>query len=324
MKEKYGWLNWTFGILLLFSVFGQVLIGSVIMATALTIASLLLLPPIRNFFHSKTNMEIPTKVRISLRLVLVFAGTFFDIQYSSKQEAEKQLVQQQEARIEAAKKSAAEQQKNVEYFNQNSAKVLAEVESAIKAKDFKKAVALASKYAPSKNQQLIDFNTTANAELARIDRQEKTKVILAQMKAVPVTEFANRLQMSQRLAALNPDNAEYAKMVVLYSGKAKELETKVQLVREKNRKDEETWRAKYGAPPSQANSGWCPAVVNYLKEQLNDPDSLAMGDCTKAELTSGGWNLHCSYRAKNGFGALVKESRSFWVHRERVIYVQGD
>lgn len=55
---------------------------------------------------------------------------------------------------------------------------------------------------------------------AEIDRE--TRKLLAELKTIPVSEFAINLEKYQRLLELNPENARYIRKVAFYSQKLAE------------------------------------------------------------------------------------------------------
>ncbi len=76
MKYVYPTLNWIFGIFfLLFGV--RFFIELPIAGFCLFGIAILLLPPVRRFAHSKTNLKIPLKVRIISIFILVLTFGFF-------------------------------------------------------------------------------------------------------------------------------------------------------------------------------------------------------------------------------------------------------
>jgi hypothetical protein len=56
----------------------------------------------------------------------------------------------------------------------------------------------------------------------------------------------------------------------------------------------------------------CTAVENYMKEHLDDPKSYEPGKCT-VNPNGSGWDVDHEFRAKNQFGALVKDEARLYV-----------
>jgi chromosome segregation ATPase len=55
------------------------------------------------------------------------------------------------------------------------------------------------------------------------------------------------------------------------------------------------------------------AVDAYLKDVLNDPDSYKPDECGPVVADGPFWVVTCSFRAKNGFGALVLDRARFYL-----------
>jgi hypothetical protein len=81
------------------------------------------------------------------------------------------------------------------------------------------------------------------------------------------------------------------------------------------------------------NSEWdssVPAVTNYLKKNLNDPDSVQYIEWSKvAELPEGipdgrRYLVRCKYRAKNSFGGYVIENQIFALDKDGGVISVGD
>ena len=225
------------------------------------------------------------------------------------------------AKLEVENKLAHDKRAEVDYFNANSAKVLTDIKDYMAAKQFGYAFGLADKYAASGNQVLLSLRDKAGEELAKAKRAEQveaTKTILTQLKTVPASDTSSRFQMYKRLVEMNPENKEYQKVLDALTVKQQEQAVQAEIAKT-------ALLARYGKAPLQTDiSGSSIAVKNYLKERLNDPGSLDMVGCTRAELTKGGWQLDCTYRAKNAFGALVKESHTFWLQNDRVLYMNEE
>lgn len=239
MKHVYFALNWVFGVL--FLLVGLVLIIEFPLGgLSLVLISLLLLPPVRNFVYSKTNKELPVKVRGIAISVLFIAFSVFVVQSYDRKAQE--LVAK-EAK-EKAQNAAVLQQQNIDYFNQNSSQILSEIKMSFQKGNYKEVVSLSSKYLPSQNQELIELNSKAKSELATIekaekvakekaDRESKTKEILARLKAIPASKYKQNRNLYQQLVTNNPDNEKYKEKLNFYSAKIKEQQEKEHIEQEK-------------------------------------------------------------------------------------------
>lgn len=69
--------------------------------------------------------------------------------------------------------------------------------------------------------------------------------------------------------------------------------------------------------------GYYPEVKTYLRNVAHDPSSIDFDGCSPVmKVPRLGYRVRCDYRAKNGYGALVKESRMFTIRHGVVINSQ--
>lgn len=60
-------------------------------------------------------------------------------------------------------------------------------------------------------------------------------------------------------------------------------------------------------------------VKQFMSNALNDPKSFSLIQRSDVEFINGMCAFRCSYRAKNGFGALVVEDRTFFMSQDGAI-----
>jgi hypothetical protein len=75
-------------------------------------------------------------------------------------------------------------------------------------------------------------------------------------------------------------------------------------------KEDDDWK-----PAQSSWDGEVLAVKYYLADHLNDPDSYQHDKCSKAQPQGALWVVECSYRAMNGFGALVRQAGRFFIKK---------
>jgi len=326
MKYVYLVLNWIFGVLAL--LIGIVLIvESPFGGVSLILISLLLLPPVRNIVYLKTKKELSAKVRGVVIFALFIVCSIF---IGQSQDQKAQEIAAQEAQ-EKAEKIASIRQKNIEYFSDNSYKILRKIKEKFQNENYKEVVSLSSKYLPSKNKELIDFYGEAKSKLASIEkaekeekekaqRKEKTEEILAKLKSIPASQYEINKALYQELVTYNPGVGKYKDKLSYYSKKSKEEKEKERVKEERGKKEREARIAKFGEAPIQsAWDGSYPAVERYLERVANDPDSIEMDGCTKVYHIKKGWLVGCDYRGRNAFGGMVKQSNWFTIVHGRVI-----
>lgn len=237
MKYVYLTLNWLFGVL--FGLAGLItLIESPLGGFCLVAISLLLLPPVKNIVYEKTKKELPFKARAVSIFVLVIAFGIFAGQSQEKRAAE--LAAQKVE--EKAQKAAEARQDKIDYFNSHREEIISSASSAISEKNYKLALNQTEKYLPAKNAELNEIYNQAKKSLDKIERAEreakeklqreaKTKELVAKLKTVPAYKFKKNKDLYQQLVKLNPLEAEYKQKFDHYSRKLTE-----KLDKEKKRK----------------------------------------------------------------------------------------
>jgi len=228
MKYVYLILNWVFGVL--FGLTGLIsLVESPLAGLCLIGASLLLLPPVRNIVHSKTNIEIPFKIRAAAIFVLFISFGVFVGHSQDKRSAElaAQLAE------EKAREIAQARQENIDYFKSNREEVISRVSTALTEQNYQLAISRSKKYLAANDTELNALYEQAKDALDEIRRAEKearekerregkTKEILAKLKTVAASEFQEKRDLYQQLVELNPDNAPYKAKLEHYSLKLSE------------------------------------------------------------------------------------------------------
>lgn len=322
MKYVYLALNWMFGMLLGLS--GLIsLLESPLEGICLISISLLLLPPIRNAVYARTKKELPFKARAISIFVLFIV---FSIFVGESQEKKAAALEAQKAEEQAQKVVEARQEK-IDYFNRHKDEIISSASSALSEKNYQLVMSQTGKYLPANNAELNEIYTQAKNALEEIKRTEKiakeklqreakTKELIARLKMVPSSEFKESRDLYQQLVQLNPDNTTYKQKFDYHSQKLTE-----KLEKEKREQEQrEALIAKFGeAPTRSAWDGSYYAVKGYLKRVANDPDSIEIDDCTNSYYTERGWLVGCNYRGRNAFGGMIRKSNWFIIVHDEVI-----
>jgi hypothetical protein len=291
MKYVYLALNWIFGVLFLIT--GLVsMIESPLAGSSLVLLSLLLLPPVRKFAYSKTNKEIPIKIRGASIFVLIIAFGVF-VGQSQDKKSQEAAAQQAKDKFE---KIAQIKQDNINHFSANREQIISSANSALASKEYKSVITQTSKYLVSGDEELKNINSSAKIEIEKIRKSEKTKQLLAELKKVPSSEYEKNQKLYQQLASLHQNNQTYKNKVKAYSEKiAKEKQE--QLAAEARKKQiEEQFSAWDG---SHRN------LERVIKKAMNDPDSYEHDETMY-------WDkgdhlvVKTTYRGKNAFGGIVR------------------
>jgi hypothetical protein len=304
----YLGISWIFGTL--FLLMGAVsLIDSPLAGLCLIGISALLLPPVRTFIYSKTNMEMSAKVRAIAIFVLFIAFGAFIGQNQEKKAQELAAKKTQEQ----TEKLAKIKQENIDYFRINRDKIISSVKSALAAQEYQSVISQSTKYLAADDAELNQLYGIAKSRLNEIQKAEKTEKLLAEneiqkaektekllaeIKATPTDEYEKNKNLYQQLAGLHPDNESYSEKVVFYSQKIEEGKKK-QLAAEARKKQIET--------QFSAWDGSHRGLERVIKESMNDPDSY---DHVETVYWDRGDHLvvQTTFRGKNAFGGVVKNS----------------
>lgn len=343
MKKLFLILNWAFGGFLL-------LVGVVIAVQApisggtLMLASFFMIPPIREFFYSKTNKEISIGYRSLIIIILFGIGitTIPPTPPPTEAQIQERKLAKEKAEVERIKKI---ENQNIKYFEEHKVKILTEIGLEIQMGNYKEAISKASKYLPSKDEELIGRDKEAKDSLEKkqkeqreqavakakkqeeerlakvqLEREASIKRITEELKTTPPAKYKQNQNLYSKLLSYEPENKKYKEKVKFYTDKVnKEKEIEIEKQRQEEKKSQER-RAKFGNPPvASAWDGSYHVVESYLKRVANDPDSIEMDGCTEISYTEHGWLVGCNYRGRNGFGGMVRQSNWFTIRHDTVI-----
>ncbi|MFT3800803.1 MAG: hypothetical protein QM766_06230 [Burkholderiaceae bacterium] len=212
-------MNWTFGVALL--LIGLLFAVSIPLAgLSLVAISALLLPPVRNWVHSKTGKELAVKPRAVGIITLFIAFGVFVLQ-DEQRRAEQIASKEAKERIAQAETA---QKKLVEYFNSNGPQILTEVRTALDNGAYQDAIEKSSKYLAVNNAELSDLSALAKQRLAEAQKADQTARLLMEIKTISASDNERHLVAYQRLASLSPENQEYRSKVKLYADRLAEAQ----------------------------------------------------------------------------------------------------
>jgi len=300
MEYVYLGLNWTFGALLLLTGLVLLVEDSILAGLSLISISTLLLPPVRNWVHSKTGKEISTKARAASIFVLLIAYSLFVVQEKIEEAKEREAQRFKQLTEQAA----AERQKIIDYYNANSPQILADIRSALSSGEYQKAVSLSSKYLDANNSELSALYAAAKEKIAEAQRAEESAEILTELKTVPSSDAEKNKSLYQHLVKLNPDNQEYQAKVKLYTDKIAEEQERIRQEQERIRIVE----ARKKKIESQFRwDGSHRVLERVIKELMNNPKSYE-------HIETVYWDkgdyliVRTTFRGTNAFGGVIKDS----------------
>ncbi len=79
------------------------------------------------------------------------------------------------------------------------------------------------------------------------------------------------------------------------------------------------------AGPKPVNNAWDASVIEvklFLRENLNDPDSVQYLEWSPVFAYDEYWSVRCKYRAKNSFGALILAEKLFYIQNGKVVHFE--
>ncbi|MDH3976456.1 MAG: hypothetical protein OEV42_19500 [Deltaproteobacteria bacterium] len=293
MHHIYLVLNWAFGVL--FFLLGVVILfDDPLSSIPLFVIAALLLPFVRQFVFKKTNLAFPAKVR-AFSIFALFI--IFGVLAGNSQEKKEQLLAQQQAKKQAAANEAIKKKK-IDHFTTNKSSIMAEIQSDHDKSNYQQATAKAAKYLISKDPELINIHIQSKNMLAAKRKKEQTEQILKNLRSIPATDLEKNKNLYQQLASLHPDNKSYKVKYDAYLKKIQAQKEKQRIAAERKDQIENQFSAWDGSHRS---------LEKAIKSSMNDPSSYEHVKTVywdkKSHLV-----VLTTFRGKNAFGALVKNS----------------
>ena len=228
MKYIYLALNWVFG--LFFGLTGvMALFESPLAGISFVLISMLLLPPIRNIVYGKIQKKLSfAKRALSIFVLFIVGGMFLD-QPQERSAAEKEAQQAEDLAQDIEKV----RQENINYFNENRGEIISSALLALSESNYQLVMIETNKYLPANDGELNEINAQAKnvleemekaeeeaeAELAELQRQERTEEILAELRTIPASELHENKTLYAELLDMHPDNTTYQEKFDYYSQK---------------------------------------------------------------------------------------------------------
>lgn len=194
-------------------------------------------------------------------------------------------------------KQQAELQKQTDYFNTNKTTIIDDIKKKIAANQYKNALI-----------QLNAYKHTKNADLLKLYPTVKEHTILATLKTLPASQKSENLKLYKDLLTIKPESKKYKTKIAYYQGKI-----------DADKAEAVTRTRKFGNKPEGNFSGGYFVIDKHLKNLAHDPDSINANDCSDVYYNNSGWLVNCTYRGKNTFGALTKNTRWFTINHGKVI-----
>jgi outer membrane PBP1 activator LpoA protein len=269
-------LNWLFGTLFLFAGLALTFTASVGGGVCLACITLLLLPPVRDFVHTKTRKTMRPRTRAILILVLLMASSLFTGFDSHRQEA----------KVTAERVALAKQEK-ADYFRTHRDQIISDVTRDLKAGDFQAATSQAGKFLDMKDRDITDLYAQAQAQ-----------ILMAELKTVPREKYRTNQRLYARLVDLCPNNQKYRDKLSYYTSKVDAEDEKRRAAALRSKQVENQFSSWDGSHKN---------LEGHIRSIMNDPDSY---EHVKTVYWDRGDHLivQTSFRGKNAFGGLVLNS----------------
>jgi len=290
-------VGWLLGLVFL-SLAVAALFHSVATAAPLLLAAMLLLPPIRHRIYLATKRTISRKARLISLAVLTFAAlALFGMELSRREEAA----------------SAIELQNRIAEFHLHKHTLIDSLSGLVSRSDFEAAIVLIDRYSFAEDSTLLTLRDEVSQKVQAKLKIERRDQILAELRGVPVSEFARNKRLYGELLELYPDDATYREKHRMYSTKLSEKQDQERKAAERRAREAEEKAARTKRIESQF-SAWDGAhrnLTRLIKASMNDPGSYKHDETVYWDM---GDHLvvRTSFRGKNAFGGVVRN----WVKAE--------
>lgn len=260
-------------------------------AGGLVVAGMMLLPIVRTNFKKEVTLFKLKDAHINI-ICAIGIGVGIFTANSEYQGPDPKVIAAKEA---AAKKQ--QQQAEHDRVIARKDKIIASANALMAKGKYSHAVLDLSEY-----KDYGDSDLTAAYDRAITGMYAaKTKEYVAELRTIPASEYKKNQDLYQALVEMNPDNAKFQSKLDFYTGKIEEKQKKYDALVEK-----------IGKYPDQFGRQYYAEIA--LERSAHDPDSIDVTYCTDGRGTaSEGWKFKCTYRGKNAFGALVKNTSTFRV-----------
>ncbi len=304
-------LSWIFTVLFAMAGLGA-FTTSVAAGILFFVVAAIAAPPVNHYLKDNHNISLSTGMKVVVCLVLLVMATTAQ----NNQQAADQAAKMAEAGRKAAEDRQQAIDESSEYFSNNKQAVLDSITAKSVSGDYSAALAEGIKYVSTKDVDLAELLASVRTKEFEKRRDEEAPTILAQLKALPASDFSGNAALYKKLMEFFPDDETYAEKFASYTAKAnaKVAADKAEIA---------AFVARHGQPPTaSAWDGSYRPVEAYLKRNANDPSSIDIESCTRVSRAADGYLVGCEYRGKNAFGALIKNSGWFIISNDQVIGVR--
>ena len=286
--------------------------GSWKAALILLFSGLIVNPFVFGLIIEKIKLSDRFQVRIGITWIMLIISTLTFHAHQNQQVSEaKQLVEAETQRriSEIAHQRASENRKKLEQigneFSANRDQILAQMDSAIVSKEVIEARKLAERYSNVADVAFLALVAKYKNLQSQIDRESKISELLAQTKALKVSDYTSAVQIYNKLVELDPNNTGYKKTLSRYEkikSDSEEKERKEIAEREAREARKKELEAQFSAWDGSHRK-----FERLIKQTMNDPDSYEHVETRFADKIDY-IRVFTKFRGKNAFGGVVVDS----------------
>lgn len=270
---------------------------------------------------TKLSISDPLQIRVVVVLLALTTSTYALYQHTARIEAESieqsRLQAIADAQALKAKEEAEAEQKIASakaYFDEHRTNVLAEFASAVDAKNIVTAQAIRDRFIEAVRDPEFDLLLNRyiglKDELALAEAEKARKTRLSQLTArlgnVSATDYSQAIDIYTQLTTLDPANKVYKQKLAQFT-KTRDAEVaRVEAARAVAAA--KAARFKILQEQFSAYDGSHRKFERLIKEAMNDPSSY---DHVETRYIDNGnyIRVFCTFRGKNAFGGLVKNTK---------------
>jgi len=200
------------------------------------------------------------------------------------------------------------------YFAEHRDEVLTQFSAAVDGKNLATATAIRDRFILAirdpEFDQILNRYIALKDEVARADaekaHQAKVAALTGKLAAVSATDYTQAIMIYTQLVALEPTNKSYQQKLERFT-KVRDA----QYAKEIAEKAAAAAKAERQKQIEAQFSGWSGAHRNFerlIKQAMNDPDSY---DHVETKYIDKGSfiRVFCTFRGKNAFGGMVKNTK---------------
>src|SRR5690554_1965670 len=187
MQYIYLVFGWLFGLflivsgLMLFAVPPYFSLSGILFS----LAGLVIFPPFRNFFESKTGVALNAKVTgVSVAVLFIGASIFGGIENDKRS-----AFKAQEERLAQERQDTESHNALIQEFRDNRESIVAEVREFIGGSDYRSAIRVAERYLVAGDSELMELHREAKVELQAIQEAKRTQIILEKLNGTAADNY---------------------------------------------------------------------------------------------------------------------------------------